>query len=166
MNVAALRASFLAATAAEAERALAEARRRHEVRLAEARGQADELVEQARHAGEADGELEAAQMRVRARRRARALELAARREVYDEFRGAALEAALALRGTPAYARLLGRLAAAARRQLGAEAILELDPTGPGGVAARAGARRVDYTLPALVDRCIAGLGDELTGLWS
>ena len=83
-------------------------------------------------------------------------------------RRAALEGArgvLGLRQADGYPALLERLARAARDQLGPDADVEVDPPGLGGVIGRAGRTSVDYTLPALVDRSIAALGDELERLW-
>jgi vacuolar-type H+-ATPase subunit E/Vma4 len=165
VNVEPLRASLLASVAAETARSRADARQEGELRLGEAARRAEELVARARSLGESDAGPEVARRRLRARRRARALTLAARREVYEELRREAVAAALSLRGTEPYPALLERLAAAAREQLGGEATLELDPPEQGGVIASSGERRVDYTLPALVDRCLAGSGMELRRLW-
>ncbi len=165
IDVEAVRASLLAAAAVEAADARAAAHREDELRLGEARAHADELVAAARRLGESDADLAAASRRIGALRQARALSLEARREAFETFRQEALDAILALRGTPAYEALLQRLAAAARAQLGEEATLEIDPPS-GGVVGHAGPRHVDYSLPALVDRCILSLGSELEELWS
>lgn len=91
--------------------------------------------------------------------------LEARRAVYDDFRGEARAAALGLREDPSYPALLKRLVAEARAALGPDAEVERDPEGAGGVRARSGARSVDLTLPALVEGCVARLGDRVTELW-
>jgi vacuolar-type H+-ATPase subunit E/Vma4 len=144
--------------------AAAEAEARAELERAQARARA--VVERARREGAAAGDLEGARERAEARRRSQRLVLDARRAVYDDFRREAHEGALLLRASGGYGALLERLAEAARSQLGTDAELEVDPAGVGGVRARAGARAVDYTLPALVDRCIASLGSEVERLWS
>jgi hypothetical protein len=59
-----------------------------------------------------------------------------------------------------------RCCAAARRDLGADAAVEVDPANAGGVRAACGSRRVDYTLPTLADRCLDDLGPALRRLWS
>lgn len=166
MNVEPLRTSFLAAATADAERRLADCREESVQRIAAARREADELVEQARRAGEADARAQVPQTLVTARRRAHAHVLGAQREVYEEFRRAASAAVLALRGTPGYTTLLERLASAARAQLGDDAVIDVDPPGAGGVVGSKGTRRVDYSLPALADRLVDGLGDEVSQLWA
>ena len=40
-----------------------------------------------------------------------------------------------------------------------------DPDGRGGVVATAGTRRLDLTLPVLVDVALDGLGDAVEELW-
>jgi len=166
VNVEPLRQAVLALARADAERIAAEAETRAGSMLAEAGAHADELVARARVQAEAAADAEAASERSRARSEARTLVLGARRAVYDELRREAHAGALALRGDPDYPALLDRLAAAAREALGEEAEVVLDPPGLGGVAARAGGRRVDLTLPTLVDRCLNDLGSELAELWA
>ncbi len=91
--------------------------------------------------------------------------LATQRVAYEELRRRARTAVLALRDDPGYPELLERLAAACRRDLGEQAQLEIDPPEAGGVRARAGTRRVDYTLIALAERCVEELGPRLRRLW-
>jgi len=71
-----------------------------------------------------------------------------------------------LRGEPDYARLLERLSAACRRELGDGVELDVDPDELGGVRGTAGTRAVDYTLVAIAERCVDGLGPRLAALWS
>ena len=149
---------------ADRERALAEADARE--RLAAARREAEALVARARELGEADGREQGAVDEGVARTLAHLDVLAARREGYDELRRRAREAVLELRDAPDHGELLDRLAAAARRDLGEDAELELDPPGLGGVQASSGSRRVDYTLAALADRCLEDLGPALARLWA
>lgn len=165
MNVEPLRASLLAAVAADAARDLERVRAERAERVADAHRRADAVVADARRAGEQEGAAEVAHRLVRARREARRLALAAQREAYEGFRARALELALARRGTPEYDELLERLAETTRAQLGADAELERDPPDRGGILGRHGGRRVDYTLPALVDHAIAGLGTAPERLW-
>ena len=165
MNVSPLRAAVLGQAEAEVDAILADAYRRSAAERERARAAAEAQLEQARTEGERAGELETARDRALAHREARSLVLEARRGVYDEFRGQAHAAALSLRDADGYPELLERLAKAARDQLGDGAELEIDPPDAGGVRGRAQNRGVDYTLPALADRCIAALGAELKGLW-
>ncbi len=165
MNVSPLRAAVLGQAEAEVDVVLADADRRAAAELARAQAEAEAQLGQARTEGERAGELETARDRALAHREARRLVLEARRSVYEEFRRETRAAALSLRGTDAYPALLEGLAKAARDQLGDGAELEIDPLDAGGVRGRARNRGVDYTLPALADRCIAALGAELEGLW-
>ena len=166
MNVEALRDSFLAAVTDDAERGVVQCRQECDARIEEAQVEADEFVARARSAGESDSESEVGQILVSARRQAHARVLAAQRDVYDEFRREALEAAFALRNTQGYDALLRHLAESVRRELGEDAHLEVDPPEAGGVIGWAGSRRVDYSLARLVDGCIEALGERVGRLWA
>lgn len=135
-------------------------------RLAEAEARAKALVKQARLEGERAAAGEALRRRSVGRRRARELRLRAQQALLDEVRTRAREAALALSEDPRYPELLERLRRIAIAQLGSEAELEIDPPSVGGVIARAGSVRVDYTLPALAERTLEALNGELELLWS
>jgi vacuolar-type H+-ATPase subunit E/Vma4 len=161
----ALRTAFLADSTELAQRAVAEARQADADRVEAARVRAEELMRAARPAGEAAVLPDVARIHAAAARHARQLLLGAQREVFEEFRREALRAALELRGSPSYPGLLDELSRRARTQLGEAAELDVDPAGSGGVIARDGDRRVDYSLPALVERCIAALGDRVEELW-
>ena len=161
-----LRRALLADAQAGTQHILAEADARAAATVAEAERQGSALVERARSDAHAGAAIVAAKELARARRRARTLVLAARRELYDELVRQARAAAHALHDDPVYAELLDRWAAAARAQLGDDAVLELDPPGAGGVRATSGARSVDYTLDTLVERCLDRLGGELERLWA
>ena len=162
MNVDRLRSSFLAEAAEDAERTVAAAEEERRAQLEEAQRGAAELVAAARDAGEADARVEGARTIAAARRRARTITLAARLELSEELRRQAFAAAEQLRDKPSYIELLRRLERAARADLGADVVVELDA---GGVVARAGSRIVDYSLPAIVDRCVAALGERVEELW-
>jgi vacuolar-type H+-ATPase subunit E/Vma4 len=159
-----VRGALLAEARQEAERLERQAADRAATQVAEAEEQVEELVGRARSEGGAAAELEAATELALARRRARALVLEARRAMYDEVRRKAHAAAQGLRAEPRYGDLVERLASRARQRLGAAAEVEFDPT-EGGVIARLGNRRVDYTLPALVEHCLAVHAIELDRLW-
>lgn len=145
--------------------ALAEADRAAAAELARAAEEAAAIVERARRDGATAAELEWMHERALARRQSQRLVLEARRAVYDAFRREAHEAALRVREGDRYPALLERLAQAAREQLGEEAALEIDPPGLGGVRGHMDGREVDYTLPALADRCIESLAGEIEQLW-
>ena len=165
MNLGPLRNAELAQARAEAEAALADADRRAAVELAAAQERGEELVRRARAEGAAAAAIAGAHDEAQARRTARALVLAAERELYDELCRRADEEVFALRGGDAYRALLEELSAVARRQLGAGARLDVDPDGLGGVRGSSNGRSVDYTLPSVVDRALERLGARTEELW-
>jgi vacuolar-type H+-ATPase subunit E/Vma4 len=165
MNLDPLRTAIRAQAEAEAERHRAEVEAERERALAEARSEADALVERARLEGRRAGVHEGARRRGAARRRAREELLRARGSLFEELRHRARAEVPALRSDPAYPRLVERLEDAARRQLGADAEIVADRPATGGVSASSGQRSVDYTLAALVDRTIDDLNGEVSGLW-
>lgn len=163
MNLQPLRASLLARAHAEADAVFGAARREAEERRAAARAEAEGLLRRAAADREAAAGAARARRLLRARRQAHTIVLQARRDAFDEMRDAAHAATEDLRAQPGYARFREHLTAAAREQVGTEAELT-DPPG-GGVVARAGERLVDYSLPAMTERCLARLGPELEELW-
>lgn len=165
MKLEPLERALLAEADAEARRLREEAEAAARGRLAKAEAEAGAMVTEARLQSEAVAAVEAARRHAVGRRRARELRLGAQRALVDEVRTRAREAALALRDDPRYPALLEHLERAARGQLGEDAELVVDPPRTGGVIARAGPVRVDYTLPALADRSLEALGDELERLW-
>jgi vacuolar-type H+-ATPase subunit E/Vma4 len=165
MNVAPLRTALLSAAEAEAESVIVDASSRAAREISDAQAEVTALVDRARAEGEAAARREAIHVVGRARSEGRALVLAAQREVYDELHRRTLADVEALRLEPAYGRLLERLEGMARAQLGPKASVEVDPPTIGGVRASSGKRRIDLTLPALADRCLAALGTELERLW-
>ena len=165
MNLGPLRDAELAQARAEAEAALADADRRAAVELAAAQEKGEELTRRAHVEGAAAAEIAGAHDEAQARRAARALVLAAERELYDELCRRAGEEVSALRGGDAYRALLEELSAVARRQLGAGARLDVDPDGLGGVRGSSNGRSVDYTLPSVVDRALERLGARTEELW-
>jgi hypothetical protein len=165
VNLERLHVSFLAMVAAE----LAEEARELEAErldaVAAAATEVNRLGADARATGERDAATEAQLLVARARREAHADALAAQTETYAELQAAALAAALALRGSSRYPRLLDRLAADVKSQLGAGTTMDVDPDPGGGVIGRDGSRLVDCSLPTLARRCLAALGPELEVLW-
>jgi vacuolar-type H+-ATPase subunit E/Vma4 len=160
-----VRAALLAQAEVEAERIVDQADERAAAQVLEAEEQKAALVARARAEGEAAADLEAVSELTRARRQARTLVLEVQRAIYDELRRDALDAAQRLRSQPRYDQLLERLAAAVRDELGSDAELELNPP-DGGVIGHVGNRRVEYTLPVLVERCVAEHGDAVERLWA
>lgn len=165
MNLGPLRGALLAEAVADAERRRAEVEAEHAKRLADARAEADALVEQGRLEGRRAAKQEGARRRGAAYRRAREAQLAVQGALFEELRGRARAVVFELRADPTYPALLDRLAEAARAQLGTDAEIEADRVGAGGIVARSGMRSVDYTLPALVDRALADLDGEVEKLW-
>lgn len=166
MTVERLRATLLEGAEAEARTLLAEAQRRAAAEAERAGDDSRRLLEAALAEGRASGELRSARALASERAEARRLVLEAKADVYGEFRGRAIAAVLALRDDEkAYGRVLRALEAEARRSLGDDVMVELDPPGAGGVRARAGRRSVDLTLPVLAERCIASLGPAVEELW-
>ena len=165
MNLEPLRQAYLSRARAAAAATLAEARRDAARLVEDAHQQAEQLLESARQEGRdhADGETQHA--RAQAERRLSSARLEAQRVACETLRQQALRRAQSLRGQPEYERLLVALQAKARAQLGGPAAVEVDPPAVGGVIARAGRRRVDYSLPAMVARSLVGLGSEVASLW-
>jgi vacuolar-type H+-ATPase subunit E/Vma4 len=160
-----VRAALLAEARTEADRLVSEAEERAATYVAHAEEEKTALVRRARAEGEAAAELESASELAQARRRARTFVLEARRAVYEDARREAHAAAQRLRSESRYEQLIDRLAAQVKEELGPDAELELDPP-EGGVLGRLGNRRVDHTLPALVERCLDECGDDLERLWA
>jgi hypothetical protein len=88
--------------------------------------------------------------------------LAARSRAYASLRRDAASAIAALADDPGYRT---RLVDLARARLGDREARILEAAG-GGVIAEIGSRRVDYSLDALLQRCLDRLGDEIAGLWA
>ena len=90
--------------------------------------------------------------RRRGRRRARSQLAAPGATLYEQFRAAPRAAAVELRADPGYPALLERLAAA-RGRSSAPTRRSRSTRRARRRVARAGQRSVDYSLPALADRC-------------
>ena len=159
-----VRAALLAAARADAAAVLAAADEDAAAALAVAQAQVAGLAETARSEGAADAGAMLAADRARGRREARRIELAARREVWDQLRDRARAAVAALRTDPAYDGLRDRLAARARQLAGPGA--EVSEPAEGGVVAVAAGRRWDLSLPALAGRAVESLGPEVERLWA
>ncbi len=124
-----------------------------------ARSQVDSLVANAHAQAEADAGAAAAAERARGRREARALILAAHREVVAALASSARESASHLAKDPDYPMWRDALAAYATQLLGAGTVVHDDPDG--GVVAEAGDRRIDLRLAGFAERALTELGAEL-----
>ncbi|MFF4603211.1 hypothetical protein ACFY12_10745 [Streptomyces sp. NPDC001339] len=158
-----VRGELLRAAHAEAGALLARADEEAAALLKEARAEALAIVESARRQGEAEGAAVGRSVLVRARRTARARELTARREAYEELRLRAVDRVRALRHSAGYPSLLDRLTCRARHLLGPDAQVTEHPAG--GVVAHAPGCRVDCTLDALAARALDRLGTAAEALW-
>lgn len=147
----------------EADRVLAAARDEADALLRRARDDASRAIGMAVAQGRADAAPLAAAERSRGRARARSIMLAAQRAAYDQLCRQILAGAGQLRGEPGYGPLLARLTAMATRAAGPGATVVYPPAG--GVLARSGQVVVDCSLPALADRAVQALGDQVRDLW-
>lgn len=156
-----VRVALIHGAEADAERELVQARQTAGAELAEAWATAAAILERAADAGRVDADAVIAAERTAARRSARAVELAAQREVYEELRRRVAAAVARLAEDPA---LRGRLVAAVRARLGPDATV-LEAAG-GGVVGVAAGRRVDLSLVAVAERAVDALGGEVCELWA
>lgn len=160
------RAALLADARDRAARLLQQAEDQESELITHTRRDAGELIARAREEGACAGRTQAARDAGRDRAVARWELLAAQRAAYEELLRGVHSEVMTLREEPGHPALLQRLAAAARRDLGQDAEIEVDPPGLGGVRARAGSRQVDYTLASLAERCVRDLGPLLSRLWA
>ncbi len=165
MNHGPLRGALLSAAEAEADAAALTAATKATAEFSLAEAQVASVLAGARAEAADAANREAVRIVGRARSDARRVVLRARRDVYDELCARVKAAALELRHDPTYGRLLKRLQAVARAQLGEDATLDVDPPGVGGVRGFSGSRHVDLSLPTLAERCLVSLGPELESLW-
>lgn len=132
--------------------------------LDEARARADALLAAARDEGAADVAALLVAERSRVRRRTRARVLGARSHVVAELERRAVAESSRLLADPGYPGWRAALAAAVRAELGPEAGVADSPDG--GVVGRAGTRRVDASLPALVRRVLDREAAGVDELWA
>lgn len=149
-----VRAAIIEDARRRADQMLAAARLQADETRARARAEAESVIVEARAEGERDGDAAVAERMRFARHEATATVLGARREIYREACRLVEDAVLDLRRDPVYTELLHRLRALVVDRLGADADVEVDVPGSGGVVAHLGSRRVDCTLPALAHRFI------------
>lgn len=164
VNLGAFHDAIVAEARADAQRSRDAAE--HDVRrwVADAQQEADRQLERARGEGRVAAELETRRRRSEARRHARERVLHTKRAALDDLRHRALELLRAQHDSGEYARMLDRLEQTSRSQLTGEVEVDRDPSG-GGLAAHVDQRRVDYTLPVLVDAELSAMGARLQELW-
>jgi vacuolar-type H+-ATPase subunit E/Vma4 len=159
-----VRAALLSQAHSDAQTVLADARQRAEDDRATARARAAQILQAGRDVGEQQAGAAAARQLARRRRDARDTTLAAQRDLYDELRRRCHDAARALREAPDYPLLREHLTERARAALGQDASIRESPDG--GVVAEAGSRRLDLSLPTLVDDELDRLGGKVRLLWT
>ncbi len=161
-----VRDALLTDARSEAARIVETARAEADTIVALARSDADEAVQQARRRAEATSAAHTEREMAQARRAAHATVLQARDELWRELNRRLGSAAERMREDARYPLLLDRLEGLARSQLGDGAVIERDPQLGGGIVAVDGPRQVDYRLPALAERVLETLAEEVAGLWS
>lgn len=159
-----VQSALMAEARANADAILGEAREQAERLRSEARARAERILADSRNEGEQQARAAVAARMARRRREARALILAAERDLHDELRRRCRDAARGLRAEPDYPRLRKRLTEHALAVLGSGATVEESPDG--GVVAHDGSRRLDLSLPTLADREVDRLGSEVMRLWA
>ncbi|MEU6538517.1 hypothetical protein [Streptomyces sp. NPDC047000] len=163
-GLAPVRARILRDARAEADAVLAAADADAAAVLREAGERAAAILDTARARGAADAGSARAALRARARRSARDLELAARRESWEELCRQVVRGVEAVRHSEGYPELRERLAASVRAALGAGA--EVTEAPGGGVLGSAPGRRTDCSLAAFAQRVLDGAGAEAEELWA
>ncbi|MGW3472141.1 hypothetical protein ACWDKQ_27580 [Saccharopolyspora sp. NPDC000995] len=155
-----LRESLVARARHEAERNLHEARQEARVMIANARETAQAILDDAAAQGRADANAMLAAEKARSRQAARAVELVAQREVFEELTNA-VTTSLARRGDPA---LRDRLATRARTVLGHGAQVRDAPGG--GVIGEAPGRLLDLSFHMAAARAVEELGADVERMWA
>lgn len=155
-----LRAALVERARADAAAIRAEAERGAQGACAAATQRSAELLSEARAQGEQDAREAFHAEQARARAAARAVVLAAQREVYEQLRA---ETAAAVRTLLAEPAAHARLVATVQARLGEPCEL-VDAPGGGVLARTAAGRIVDASVDALVDQALSRL--DLEQLWT
>ena len=159
-----VRDRLLRDAAADADALLTAAAGDARVAVREAEAQASAVLAEARGQGTRDAEHTGAAVRSRVRRAARARELAARREIWEELCRQVVAGVEALSGTDAYPAVRRGLEAHVRQVLGPDARITDAPGG--GVVGEAPGRRLDCSLAAFARRALDRAGEEVEQLWA
>lgn len=131
--------------------------------LGTARAEADGLLDAARVRGEQEAAAVLAAELARSRRTARAAQLRAGRDAYEELRERVAARLRERCAGPGGAALTERMAGQVRAVLGAEAVVTQAPDG--GVRGRLGGRFAECSIDTLAARAVDALGPELATLW-
>ncbi|MBC9713897.1 hypothetical protein H9Y04_15105 [Streptomyces sp. TRM66268-LWL] len=159
-----VRAQLLRIAKADADALLAAADQDAAATFAAAEAQAAAILDEARRQGEADAETARDAAGVRTRRAARARELAARKDCWEELGRQVVARVQALRSARSYPQLHDRLTAYVREVLGPDVHITEAPGG--GVIGEVRGRRLDCGLTAFARRALERTGTEAEGLWS
>ncbi|HYL08056.1 MAG TPA: hypothetical protein VEU76_05875 [Candidatus Udaeobacter sp.] len=154
-----LREHHLAEARAHAASRIADARAASLAMLEKAKADAVELTRQARNDGQASAELDTGRDWIAARRRARAIRLAAQRRVLESLRSGATGA---VESDPRCADLLRQVADAARSRLGPSAVISVDAR---AVRAARNTMHIRWAIDDAVDDALLQLGPQLEDLW-
>ncbi len=160
-----VREALVADAKSQADQLIADATSASAIEADEAERLADAEIERAARRGAASAQARANQELAHARSVAHREVLEAKDDIRGRFQEALRAAALNLRNDARYPALVDELERLARDQLGPNTTIERDPNGLGGIVSVSGARRVDYTLPALADRALESVADEVGQLW-
>ena len=155
----AVREAHLAAARVHADELLAHARDVAQGILVGAQAEAADLTKQAEEEGQASADQDTGRDWTAARRRARAIRLAAQRGAYEALRA---RAAHAVEADPRMDALLRNVADAARMRLGPGASVALEP---GAVVASRRTTHVRWTVEDSIDAALERLGPQLEELW-
>lgn len=153
--------SLLRKAKRDAARIRKEARTEADALIGQARREAAQILAEARDAGTSEATASTGEERVRARRRARSIVLAARRKAYEEVCRKVRSAMASL--CEENPQTTKRLRTLARDRAGDDARITTTPDG--GVVAVAPDRRVECSLSALADHAVRLLGAEVERLW-
>lgn len=164
MNLDAVRDALITEARRDAGSVTGDAQAAADARIAAARGAVADRLAQARATAAAEADAQMAIDRAAVRRRARRKVLESECRARSSLIEAAISGLDERRGTDSYDAFVGALARDAAVLLGPDADIVRDPPG-GGVIATSGARRIDYTIPSVVERVVGGLGSEVEELW-
>lgn len=160
-----VREALLADATSQADRLIADATSAAATEADEAERKAETEIERAARRGAASARARANQELAHVRNAAHREVLEAKDDIRGRFQEALHAAALNLRNDARYPALVDELERLARHQLGPNTHIERDPNGLGGIVGVSGARRVEYTLPALADRALESVADKVGQLW-
>ena len=165
MTLAAVQEVALAEAAAQAQGVRDAARERAEQTVAAARAETATLLAERHSAAERLADREEREQLAHARAQASVTVLSAQRTVLVQARAAARTAVGQLVDDPRYSHLQERLKADAHHRLQDDEPVRIVPAVDGGFVAYAGSRLIDYSLTALLDRCLEAMQSELERLW-